>query len=199
MKTNVKAGAGSATATRAWEAIALERPLPIDSVPTPALTVDADALERNLERMAAHAKAKDIALRPHTKTHKCPLLAKKQLELGAIGVCAAKVSEAEVMMDAGIEAVLITSPVVTRDKIARVVDLARRSPGLQIVVDNAAAATGLGEAARRAGVTVGVMIDLDPGMGRTGIAPGRPLSTSCARSLACRGCASKVSSATPAT
>ena len=174
MKTNVKAGAGTATATRAWEAIALERPLPIDSVPTPALAVDADALERNLERMAAHAKAKDIALRPHTKTHKCPLLAKKQLDLGAIGVCAAKVSEAEVMVDAGIEAVLVTSPVVTRDKIARVIDLARRSSGLQIVVDNAAAATGLGEAARRAGVTVGVMIDLDPGMGRTGVAPGAP-------------------------
>ena len=129
MKTNVKAGAGTATATRAWEAITLERPLPIDSVPTPALAVDAGALERNLERMAAHAKAKDIGLRPHTKTHKCPLLAKKQLELGAIGVCAAKVSEAEVMVDAGIEAVLVTSPVVTRDKIARVVDLARRSAG----------------------------------------------------------------------
>jgi D-serine deaminase-like pyridoxal phosphate-dependent protein len=174
MKTNVKAGAGAATATRAWEAIALERPLPIDSVPTPALAVDAAALERNLERMAAHAKAKDIALRPHTKTHKCPLLAKKQLELGAIGVCAAKVSEAEVMVDAGIEAVLITSPVVTRDKISRVVELARRSRGAQIVVDNAAAATSLGDAARSAGVTVGVLIDLDPGMGRTGVAPGAP-------------------------
>ncbi|HEX2465170.1 MAG TPA: DSD1 family PLP-dependent enzyme [Thermoanaerobaculia bacterium] len=174
MKTSVKAGAGTATATRPWEAIALERPLPIDSVPTPALAVDAAALERNLERMAAHAKAKDIALRPHTKTHKCPLLAKKQLELGAIGVCAAKVSEAEVMVDAGIEAVLITSPVVTRDKISRVVELARRSRGAQIVVDNAAAATSLGDAARSAGVTVGVLIDLDPGMGRTGVAPGAP-------------------------
>ena len=110
-------------------------------MPTPALVVDAAALERNLERMAAHAKAKDIALRPHTKTHKCPLLAKRQLDLGAVGVCAAKVSEAEVMVDAGIDAVLITSPVVTRDKIARVVELARRSRGVQIVVDDAAAAT----------------------------------------------------------
>jgi D-serine deaminase-like pyridoxal phosphate-dependent protein len=124
--------------------------------------------------MAAHARAKDIALRPHTKTHKCPLLAKRQLDLGAIGVCAAKVSEAEVMVDAGIDAVLITSPVVTRDKIARVVELARRSRGLQIVVDDAAAAAALGEAARKAGVAVGVLIDLDPGMGRTGVAPGPP-------------------------
>ena len=58
MKTNVRAGAGAATATQAWEAIALERPLPLDSVATPALAVDADALERNLRRMAAHAKRK---------------------------------------------------------------------------------------------------------------------------------------------
>ena len=89
-------------------------------------------------------------------------------------MCAAKVSEAEVMVEAGIDAVLITSPVVTRDKIARTVELARRSRGVQIVVDDAAAATALGEAARSAGVTVGVLIDLDPGMGRTGIAPGAP-------------------------
>jgi D-serine deaminase-like pyridoxal phosphate-dependent protein len=167
-------GGGTAIASRARDAIALDRPLPIGSVPTPALLVDAAALERNLERMAAHARAKDIALRPHTKTHKCPLLAKRQMDLGAVGVCAAKVSEAEVMIDAGIEAVLVTSPVVTQDKIARVVALARRSREFQIVVDNAAAASALADAARSAGVSVGVLIDLDPGMGRTGISPGAP-------------------------
>ena len=112
---------------------------------------------------APDAKAKEIALRPHTKTHKCPLLAKRQMDLGAIGVCAAKVSEAEVMVAAGIDAVLITSPVVTRDKIARVVELARRSSQVQIVVDNAAAVSVLDEAARQAKTTVGVVIDIDPG------------------------------------
>ncbi|HVR29109.1 MAG TPA: alanine racemase, partial [Thermoanaerobaculia bacterium] len=163
-----------APSSAGWEAIRLERPLPVSEVPTPALLVDAAALERNLQRMAAHARAKDIALRPHTKTHKCPLLAKRQIEHGAIGVCAAKVSEAEVMVDAGIEAVLVTSPVVTRDKIARVVELARRSPKAQIVVDNARGARVLSEAAEAAGIVVGVLIDLDPGIRRTGVAPGAP-------------------------
>jgi D-serine deaminase-like pyridoxal phosphate-dependent protein len=166
--------ASSAAAPRGWEAIHLERPLPLQAVPTPALLVDVAALERNLERMAVHAKAKNVALRPHTKTHKSPLLAKRQIEKGAIGVCAAKVSEAEVMVDAGVEAVLVTSPVVTRDKIARVVELTRRSRGLQIVVDNAVAAKSLSEAAQAAGVVVGVLIDLDPGIRRTGVAPGAP-------------------------
>jgi D-serine deaminase-like pyridoxal phosphate-dependent protein len=158
----------------AAEAIRLDRPIPLAEVATPALLVDADALERNLARMAKHAKQKGVALRPHTKTHKCPLLARRQLEHGAIGVCAAKLAEAEVMVDAGIEAVLVTSPVVTRDKIARAVELARRSGGFQIVVDNLAAAKSLSEAAEAAGVVVGVLIDLDPGIRRTGVAPGAP-------------------------
>jgi 3-hydroxy-D-aspartate aldolase len=166
--------ASAAASPRSWEAIRLERPLPVEEVPTPALLVDAAALERNLERMAAHARAKEVALRPHTKTHKSPLLAKRQIEHGAIGVCAAKVSEAEVMIDAGIDAVLITSPVVTRDKIARVVELARRSRGLQMVIDHPAAASSLSEAAQAAGVVVGVLIDLDPGIRRTGVEPGAP-------------------------
>jgi D-serine deaminase-like pyridoxal phosphate-dependent protein len=156
------------------EAIRLDRPIPLAEVATPALLVDADALERNLARMAKHAKEKGVALRPHTKTHKCPLLARRQIEHGAIGVCAAKLSEAEVMVDAGIEAVLVTSPVVTRDKIARAVELARRSSGFQIVVDSAAAAQSLSAAAEAAGVVVGVLIDLDPGIRRTGVAPGAP-------------------------
>jgi 3-hydroxy-D-aspartate aldolase len=167
-------GTSAAALARDWEAIALDHPLPLGSVPTPALAVDLAALERNLERMAAHARAKDVALRPHTKTHKSPLLAKRQIGLGAIGVCAAKVSEAEVMVDAGIDAVLVTSPVVTPDKIARSVELARRSGRFQIVVDDAAAVSDLADAARRAGVVVGVLIDIDPGMHRTGIQPGAP-------------------------
>ena len=161
------AGAGA-------EAIRLDRPIPLAEVATPALIVDADALERNLVRMAEHAKKKNVALRPHTKTHKCPLLARRQIEHGAIGVCAAKLAEAEVMVAAGIDAVLVTSPVVTRDKIARAVELARRSSRFQMVIDNAAAAKRLSQAAEAAGVVVGVLIDLDPGIRRTGVAPGAP-------------------------
>lgn len=164
--------AGNRRPATAWEALRLEEPLCLEDVATPALLVDVDVLEENLRRMARHGEANGIGLRPHTKTHKCPILARRQLELGAVGVCAAKVSEAEVMVDAGIEAVLVTSPVVTREKIVRVVELARRSPRIQIVVDDPVAARRLGEAAAAAGVTVGVLVDLDPGIRRTGVPPG---------------------------
>ncbi|MEE2778721.1 MAG: alanine racemase, partial [Acidobacteriota bacterium] len=109
-----------------------------------------------------------------TKTHKCPVLAKKQLALGAMGVCAAKVGEAEVMIDAGVGAVLVTSPVVSPEKIRKVVELAGKSSEFQIVVDNLTAARDLDAAAKAAGRKVRVLIDLDPGIGRTGIAPGEP-------------------------
>jgi 3-hydroxy-D-aspartate aldolase len=156
------------------EAIELPSPISIDDVDTPALLVDLDALEDNLRKMARHIEAKQIALRPHIKTHKCAILAAKQIELGAIGVCAAKVSEAEVMVDAGIENVLITSPVVTPEKIRRVIALARKTSGLQIVVDHAQNVRDFGAAATAAKIELRVLIDLDTGTRRTGIATGKP-------------------------
>jgi D-serine deaminase-like pyridoxal phosphate-dependent protein len=154
--------------------IVLEQPIALADLPTPALLVDEAALERNLARMAAHAASKKIGLRPHVKTHKCPILAKRQLALGALGVCAAKVSEAEVLADAGIDRVLITSPLASPDKFARVVALAKRAPGLQVVVDAPGAVRALDAAAGAAGITLGVVIDLDTGTRRTGIQPGEP-------------------------
>ncbi len=154
--------------------IVLEKPIPLAELSTPALLIDEAALERNLRKMAAHGKAKGIGIRPHVKTHKCPILAMKQIALGALGVCAAKVGEAEVMVDGGVANVLITSPVATRDKYERVIALAKRAPGLQIVVDAPAAASAFEAAAAAAGITLGVLIDLDTGTRRTGIAPGEP-------------------------
>ena len=84
---------------------------------TPCLTIDIDILEHNLADMQAAARAAGKNLRPHAKTHKCSRLAKKQIEAGAIGACAAKVSEAEVLADAGVQGILITGPVVTAQKI----------------------------------------------------------------------------------
>lgn len=156
------------------EAIPLDAPIPVEDVPTPALLIDVAAMERNLAKMTAHAAERGIALRPHTKTHKCPLLAKRQLEMGAVGVCCAKVGEAEVMIEAGIEEVLITSPVVTDDKIGRVAALSKKSPEVSLVVDNLAAAERLNEAAAAAGVVQAVLVDLDVGTRRTGIAVGEP-------------------------
>ena len=91
-------------------------------VPTPALMVDLDKMESNLDKMKKHLARTNVKLRPHTKTHKSPIIAKMQIERGAIGICTAKVSEAEVMMEGGIDDIMITSPVVTQDKIKRVFD-----------------------------------------------------------------------------
>ena len=102
---------------------------------TPALCVELDALERKLAHAAQATQANGIATRPHAKTHKCPVLAKKQLDRGAHGICVARVSEAEAMAEAGVTRVLITSPVVTRDKIARVIALAQTSSDIAMVVD----------------------------------------------------------------
>lgn len=150
--------------------VKLNSPLELKELNTPALLLDVDAMESNLRRMADFIKAKGIGLRPHCKTHKCPIIAKRQMELGAIGICAAKVSEAEVMIDAGIDNVLITSPVVTREKIDRVIALAKKSTGIQMVIDNAKTATDFNQAAAAAGIKLHILIDLDTGTRRTGIA-----------------------------
>ena len=165
---------GSPEPALSHEAIPLDAPIPVEEAPTPALLVDVAAMERNLAKMAAHAEEQGVSLRPHTKTHKCPLLARHQMDLGAVGVCCAKVGEAEVMVDAGVEEVLITSPVVTDDKIGRVVALSKKSSEVALVVDNQPAAERLAEAAAAAGVTQRVLVDLDVGTRRTGIAVGEP-------------------------
>lgn len=159
---------------RPIEPVRLPEPLPLAAVPTPALLVDRAAMERNLRRMAEHMQRAGCGLRPHAKMHKTPLIARRQLELGAIGICCAKVSEAEMMRAAGIEQILITSPVASVDKMARVVALAATSAAVWVVVDDAGRARMLDEVARSAGIRLGVLVDLDPRMGRTGIALGEP-------------------------
>lgn len=139
---------------------------------TPALVIDLDAFERNLARMAEHARANAIALRPHAKTHKCPDIAKRQIEAGALGICVAKLGEAEALADAGIESILITSPIVTERGIARLMALNARLPALMAVCDNPQVADRLASAARETGKPLQVIVDIDPGMSRTGIAPG---------------------------
>jgi 3-hydroxy-D-aspartate aldolase len=152
--------------------ILLDEPSSIDDLPTPALIIDLDVFERNLNKMQSHVNEHGMGLRCHTKMHKSPIIAKQQIELGAIGICCATVSEAEVMAAAGIDNILITSPVVTDDKLRRVETLAEKVAGLQIVVDHIQGATRLNELAGER--EIHVLIDLDPGMGRTGVEPGAP-------------------------
>ena len=136
---------------------------------TPALVIDLDILERNIARMAEHAKANKINLRPHAKTHKSAEIARRQMAAGALGICCAKLGEAEALADAGIESILITSPVVTDGGIARLVALNGRIRELMAVCDDAETAAKLDAAA--GGKKLKIFVDIDPGMGRTGIRP----------------------------
>jgi 3-hydroxy-D-aspartate aldolase len=136
---------------------------------TPALVIDLDAFERNVAAMVAHAKKAGIGLRPHAKTHKSAEIARRQLAAGANGICCAKLGEAEALAAAGIESILVTSPVVSDAGIARVVALNARMKELIVVCDNRAVAERLDAAVRDSGTTLKVLVDIDPGMSRTGI------------------------------
>lgn len=154
---------------RPYEPLVLDEPIAVAEVPTPALLLDRNAFDRNLARMRDALMDRGKGLRPHAKTHKCPRIARAQMELGAVGVCAAKVSEAVVLCHAGVDRVLITSPVTTVDKAVMVVELAERAAELLIVVDSELGADLLEEALAARDLGMGVLIDLDPNMGRTGV------------------------------
>lgn len=136
---------------------------------TPVLVIDLDALERNIAAMAAFAKGRGIALRPHAKTHKSADIARKQIAAGAVGICCAKLGEAEAMADGGVGAILITSPVVSKPAVERLMKLNARIGDLRVTVDNAENVSALAAAARTAGKTLQVLIDVDPGIRRTGV------------------------------
>jgi len=137
---------------------------------TPALVVDIAALDRNIAAMAAFAGSHGLSLRPHAKTHKSVDIARRQIAAGALGVCCAKLGEAEALADGGIENILITSPVVGEAAVERLVALAGRSPGLMATADHPAAAAAIGAVARAAGRRLTLVVDLDPGLRRTGCA-----------------------------
>lgn len=139
------------------------------SLNTPVLLIDLDAFEKNVADMAAYTKANGVRLRPHAKTHKCAEIARRQIAAGAVGVCCAKLGEAEEMAAGGVASVLITSPVVSEPAIKRLVLLNEKMIDLQVVVDNPdnarALAAAIGSAKR-----LKVLIDVDPGIRRTGVA-----------------------------
>jgi 3-hydroxy-D-aspartate aldolase len=139
---------------------------------TPALVLDLDALEHNIQAMAAHCRRVGLVLRPHAKTHKSIRIARLQLEAGAVGVCCATIGEAEVMAGAGIAGVLITSPVVPAANLERLARLNVVATGLAVVADHPANVAALGAASRRfgGGRPLRVVVDFDPGLGRTGAA-----------------------------
>jgi D-serine deaminase-like pyridoxal phosphate-dependent protein len=137
---------------------------------TPALVIDGDALKRNIAVMAAFARKHGMALRPHAKTHKSVDIARLQMAAGAVGVCCAKVGEAEALSAGGIGAILITSPVVTPQAIARLVALHERIGDLRVVADNGGNVAALAAATKDASRPLPVLVDVDPGIRRTGVA-----------------------------
>ena len=141
---------------------------------TPCLCVDLDRLDRNLDRMQTTVARNGIASRPHAKTHKCPAIARLQLATGSVGICTAKISEAEVMFEHGIEQVLMTTVNVTPRKIRRAMRLRKRCESFTQAVDTAANARDLSAAATEAGVVADIVVDIDPGGHRTGITAGAP-------------------------
>lgn len=140
------------------------------SLNTPALVLDLEMLERNIAEMAAFAKAHNVKLRPHSKTHKSADIARRQIEAGALGVCCAKLGEAEALGEAGIQSLHITSPVVTPQAIERLIKLNGEVSDLMVVVDHPANVEALAAAAAKAGKPLAVIVDIDPGIHRTGVA-----------------------------
>ena len=143
----------------------------LNELSTPALTIDLDALERNLERVAALCRQQGVGLRPHTKTHKTPEVARMQLARGAVGLTVAKVGEAEVMAGAGLEDIPVAFPIYGGEKLRRLAELAR-GRRLLVSLDAEATAQELSRAAAGQGSTVGVLVEFDVGFHRCGLEPG---------------------------
>ena len=141
---------------------------------TPALCVDLDLMETNIATMQSTTIRNGIACRPHAKTHKTPIIAQMQLDSGSVGICTAKISEAEAMFQHGIEEILMTTTNVTPTKIRRAMTLRRSCDSFIQATDSLDNARLLSEAAGAIGVIADVVVDVDPGGHRTGITPGQP-------------------------
>jgi len=143
----------------------------LGAVDTPALLVDLDAFEHNMQRMSFAVRSAKVRLRPHAKSHKCPEIALRQIQAGAVGVCCQKVSEAEAMVDGGVADVFVSNEIVGKRKLARLAALARRTR-VSVCVDNAANVADLDAAAGQAGARLDVLIELNVGANRCGVEPG---------------------------
>ncbi len=147
--------------------------MPVTEIDTPALVVDLDAYERNLDRMAASLAGTRLRLRPHAKTHKSPVVALHQVARGAVGVCCQKVSEAEAMVYGGVRNVLVSNEIVGARKLARLAGLARQAE-VGVCVDDPQNVRDLDATARAFGVRLPVLVEVNVGANRCGVEPGEP-------------------------
>ncbi len=145
----------------------------MQQIPTPALLVDLDAMESNLHSMADFFADKPAKLRPHFKNHKAPLLAWKQLRMGAIGMTCATIREAEILVQHGVDNILIANEITGEGKADRFAQLSRYA-SILVGVDCATNIRELACAQRKHGTRLQVLIDIDTGLGRCGVSPGQP-------------------------
>jgi D-serine deaminase-like pyridoxal phosphate-dependent protein len=145
---------------------------PLDALDTPSMIVDLALMEENIARLMQRLREKKVHVRPHLKTVKSPDLARIMLAAGAIGGCVAKISEAEIMAQAGIDDLLITTEIVGKPKLQRLVNLVQQHPHIKVVVDSIAGAQALNQAMRDAQLEIDALLDLNVGQNRTGVTPG---------------------------
>jgi D-serine deaminase-like pyridoxal phosphate-dependent protein len=150
--------------------VALPIALSDPSLDTPAVVVDLDVVDANIAHMAAFARRSGFALRPHIKTHKSVAIARRQLEAGAVGICCATASEAEAMIEGGIGDVLLAYPLVGARKLARIAPLFAKA-SLALVSDSKAVTASYRVLAQGIGRSIPVMLEIDTGMHRVGVAP----------------------------
>lgn len=144
---------------------------PLSEIDTPALCIDLDALEANIRRMAELCKEHSVDWRPHSKGHKSPEIARRQIEAGAIGVTCAKLGEAEVMAAGGIRDILIANQLVGPHKMQRLASLCRVADPV-VAVDHVDQVNAMSEATSAVGVQLRVIVEVDVGLARCGTAPG---------------------------
>ena len=147
--------------------------MPLSEVDTPALLIDLDAFERNLKRMADAVAKAGVRLRPHAKTHKSPIIGQKQIALGAVGLCCQKVSEAAVMIEGGVQDVLVSNEVIGARKLDRLAALSRQARVIGCV-DNPLGVSSMAAAAERHGARLDVLVEINVGASRCGVDPGEP-------------------------
>ena len=153
-----------------------------EKIDTPAFLIDLDIMEKNINLMSEYCKSANINLRPHTKHHKSPIIAHKQLQAGAIGICCQKLGEAEVMVAAGIPEILITYEIIGEIKIKRLMSLCNQSK-IIVTVDSRENINDLSEAATSFGVELGILLDVNVGQNRCGIEPNSTLVESLSKQI----------------
>lgn len=146
----------------------------IDEIDTPALIIDLDVMERNISKMARFFERSDVSLRPHSKTHKIPIIAHKQIAAGAKGICCQKLGEAEVMAAAGIRDILITNQVVGPRKVWRLTNLSKHC-NVITALESLENAREISRSAQKRETKVDVVVEVDVGIERCGVKPGEPV------------------------